>query len=188
MYEYDEAVQREHAGFVSQCKPILAASSFSYKQCSPEWTSSQKRHRAVNWDTKLLAAAYSGIAYYVQGVIMKDRGPVFVTAFNPLSIVIVAILTSFILAEQMFLGRVIGAIVIVVGLYLVNGDLYDKAKPFLGGFPTSGADWNGHHLKTCIEPAGHKQLRLCRLPSTIVDAGDCMTVHDKDDVVGSVQL
>ncbi|KAL0347277.1 UNVERIFIED_CONTAM: WAT1-related protein [Sesamum calycinum] len=75
---------------------------------------------AIKWDTKFLAAAYSGIfcsgiAYYVQGVIMKERGPVFVTAFSPLSMVIVAILSSFILAEQMFLGRVVGAIVIVVG-------------------------------------------------------------------------
>ncbi|KAL0409820.1 UNVERIFIED_CONTAM: WAT1-related protein [Sesamum latifolium] len=79
---------------------------------------------AIKWDTKFLAAAYSGIfcsgiAYYVQGVIMKERGPVFVTAFSPLSMVMVAIMSSFILAEQMFLGRVVGAIVIVVGLYFV---------------------------------------------------------------------
>ena len=47
----------------------------------------------------------SGLAYYVQGIIMKDRGPVFVTAFNPLSMIIVAVLGSFILAEQMYLGR-----------------------------------------------------------------------------------
>lgn len=36
---------------------------------------------------------------------MKDRGPVFVTAFSPLCMVIVAIIASFILAEQMHLGR-----------------------------------------------------------------------------------
>lgn len=36
---------------------------------------------------------------------MKDRGPVFVTAFSPLSMVLVAILSSLILAEQMHLGR-----------------------------------------------------------------------------------
>lgn len=47
----------------------------------------------------------SGLAYYVQGIIMKDRGPVFVTAFNPLSMIIVAVLGSFILGEQMYLGR-----------------------------------------------------------------------------------
>ncbi|GER28634.1 nodulin MtN21 /EamA-like transporter family protein [Striga asiatica] len=69
----------------------------------------------------------SGIAYYVQGVVMKERGPVFVTAFSPLSMVIVAILSSFILAEQMYLGRVVGAIVIVMGLYFV---VWGKRKDY----------------------------------------------------------
>ncbi|KAL3327476.1 hypothetical protein AABB24_035255 [Solanum stoloniferum] len=85
---------------------------------------------AINWDSKFLAAVYSGIfcsglAYYIQGVIMKDRGPVFVTAFNPLSMVIVAILSTIILREQLNLGRVLGAVVIVVGLYIV---LWGKSK------------------------------------------------------------
>lgn len=47
----------------------------------------------------------TGIAYYIQGVVMKERGPVFVTAFSPLCMVIVAIMSTIILAEQMFLGR-----------------------------------------------------------------------------------
>lgn len=47
----------------------------------------------------------SGIAYYVQGLVMKTRGPVFVTAFNPLCMVIVAALATLILAEQLHLGR-----------------------------------------------------------------------------------
>ncbi|KAJ4704745.1 WAT1-related protein [Melia azedarach] len=85
---------------------------------------------SINWDAKLMAAVYSGVvcsglAYYIQGVVMKDRGPVFVAAFSPLCMVIVAIMSSFILAEQMFLGRVIGAIVVVAGLYLV---VWGKSK------------------------------------------------------------
>ncbi|KAK8483139.1 hypothetical protein V6N11_004315 [Hibiscus sabdariffa] len=85
---------------------------------------------SVHLDVKLLAAVYggvvcSGIGYYVQGVIMKTRGPVFVTAFNPLSMVIVAILSSFILSEMLYLGRVLGAVVIVAGLYMV---LWGKSK------------------------------------------------------------
>ncbi|CAA2984880.1 WAT1-related At2g37460-like [Olea europaea subsp. europaea] len=79
---------------------------------------------SIGWDYKLLAAVYSGIfcsgiAYYVQGLVMKERGPVFVTAFSPLSMVVVAIISSFILAEKMYLGRLFGAIVIVLGLYFV---------------------------------------------------------------------
>nr|XP_043626189.1 WAT1-related protein At2g37460-like [Erigeron canadensis] len=85
---------------------------------------------AINWDTTLLATVYtgivcSGLAYYIQGLIMKDRGPVFVTAFSPLGMIIVAVMGTIVLAEQMYLGRVIGAIVIVTGLYLV---VWGKSK------------------------------------------------------------
>ncbi|XP_047937898.1 WAT1-related protein At2g39510-like [Salvia hispanica] len=79
---------------------------------------------SIGWDTSLLAYVYgglicSGVAYYVSGVIMKDKGPVFVTSFNPLNMVIVAGMSSFILAEQLNVGKVAGATVIVIGLYLV---------------------------------------------------------------------
>ncbi|KAF5476007.1 hypothetical protein F2P56_007754 [Juglans regia] len=87
---------------------------------------------SINWDVKLLAALYSGVicsglTYYIQGVIMKDRGPVFVTAFSPLCMVIVAVMGSFVLAERMYLGRILGAIIIVVGLYLV---VWGKSKDY----------------------------------------------------------
>ncbi|KAI7751915.1 hypothetical protein M8C21_001926 [Ambrosia artemisiifolia] len=55
----------------------------------------------------------------------SERGPVFVTAFNPLGMVIIAILGSSIFAEKLNMGSVLGAIVIVVGLYLV---LWGKSK------------------------------------------------------------
>ncbi|KAG5242949.1 WAT1-related protein [Salix suchowensis] len=92
---------------------------------------------ALNWDMKLLAAVYSGVfcsglAYYIQGIVMKDRGPVFVTAFSPLCMVIVAVMSSIILAEQMFLGRILGAIVIVAGLYLV---VWGKSKDYESSSP-----------------------------------------------------
>nr|GME14643.1 WAT1-related protein At2g39510-like [Ipomoea batatas] len=61
----------------------------------------------------------SGVAYYLSGVIMKEKGPVFVTAFNPLNMIIVAILGSFMLAEQLDFGKALGAGVIVIGLYMV---------------------------------------------------------------------
>ncbi|KAB5544240.1 hypothetical protein DKX38_012352 [Salix brachista] len=85
---------------------------------------------SVGMDYKLLAAVYSGvicsgIGYYVQGLIMKRKGPVIVTAFSPLSMVIVAVLGSFFLKEILYMGRVLGAVVIVTGLYLV---LWGKSK------------------------------------------------------------
>ncbi|KAF3960252.1 hypothetical protein CMV_015018 [Castanea mollissima] len=85
---------------------------------------------SIHFDIKLLATIYSGLicsgfAFYIQGVVMKERGPVFVTAFSPLSVVLVMIIGSFILSETLHIGRVIGAVVIIVGLYLV---LWGKSK------------------------------------------------------------
>ncbi|KAK6942126.1 EamA domain [Dillenia turbinata] len=85
---------------------------------------------SIGWDMNLLAAAYAGIvtssiAYYVQGLIMQTKGPVFVTAFSPLMMIIVAIMGSFILAEKIYLGGVLGSILIVAGLYSV---LWGKHK------------------------------------------------------------
>ncbi|XP_076940321.1 WAT1-related protein At2g37460-like [Bidens hawaiensis] len=61
----------------------------------------------------------SGLEYYIQGLLMRERGPVFVTAFTPLNMIIVAILGALVLGEKLFVGRVVGAMVIVAGLYLV---------------------------------------------------------------------
>ena len=36
---------------------------------------------------------------------MKERGPVFVTAFSPLSVVLVMIIGSFVLSETLHMGR-----------------------------------------------------------------------------------
>lgn len=46
----------------------------------------------------------SSIAYYVQGLVIQQRGPVFASAFSPLMMIIVAIMGSFILAEKIYLG------------------------------------------------------------------------------------
>ncbi|KAK2996342.1 hypothetical protein RJ639_026222 [Escallonia herrerae] len=122
---------------------------------------------SIRWDTKLLAAVYSGIicsgiAYYFSGLVLKEKGPVFVTAFNPLSMVIVAIMASFILAEQMDLGRVLGAIVIVVGLYLV---IWGKAKDQLSSDSATDPQ---------VAPVDHPQT------TTAKDGGHTLT-HDGDD-------
>ncbi|XP_061375013.1 WAT1-related protein At5g07050-like [Gastrolobium bilobum] len=84
----------------------------------------------IGWDMNLLAAAYAGIvtssiSYYVQGLVIKKKGPVFATAFSPLMMIVVAIMGTFILTEQIYLGGVIGAILIVIGLYSV---LWGKHK------------------------------------------------------------
>ncbi|XP_043699752.1 WAT1-related protein At2g37460-like [Telopea speciosissima] len=85
---------------------------------------------SLHWDMKLVAVLYSGIvcsgiAYSIQGMVMKERGPVFITSFSPLRMVIVAVLSTFILGELLCVGSIVGAIVIAIGLYLV---LWGKGK------------------------------------------------------------
>ncbi|KAK4766928.1 hypothetical protein SAY86_014679 [Trapa natans] len=100
---------------------------------------------AVGWDSRLLAPVYtglvsSGITYYVQGLVLKSRGPVFVTAFNPLCMIIVAALGSIILAEKLYLGSIIGGVVIAVGLYCV---VWGKGKDY----QREPADISDSHVK-----------------------------------------
>eukprot|EP01018_Ginkgo_biloba_P010193 Gb_06678 [translate_table: standard] len=85
---------------------------------------------ALGWDMNLLSAVYSGvvnsgIAYYVQGLCMQLKGPVFATAFSPLMTIVVAVMGSIILAETIHLGSVVGGVLIVAGLYAV---LWGKVK------------------------------------------------------------
>uniref|UniRef100_A0A453PQM2 WAT1-related protein n=1 Tax=Aegilops tauschii subsp. strangulata TaxID=200361 RepID=A0A453PQM2_AEGTS len=64
----------------------------------------------IGFDNRLLTVVYagivcSGVAYYLQGVVSRQRGPVFVTAFNPLCMIITAVMGSIILKEEITLGR-----------------------------------------------------------------------------------
>ncbi|KAH6814840.1 nodulin MtN21 /EamA-like transporter family protein [Perilla frutescens var. frutescens] len=80
-------------------------------------------HDASVWGT-----VTSSISYYVQGLVMKKKGPVFATAFSPLMMIIVAIMGSFILAEKIYLGGVIGSVIIVIGLYSVLWGKYKEER------------------------------------------------------------
>ncbi|OEL34331.1 WAT1-related protein [Dichanthelium oligosanthes] len=89
---------------------------------------------SIGFDTRLFTVVYSGIvcsgvAFYVQGLVTRVRGPVFVTAFQPLCMIITTFLGSTILKEQTTLGSVIGAAIIVVGLYSL---IWGKSKDHLG--------------------------------------------------------
>lgn len=88
----------------------------------------------------------SGITYYIQGIVIKERGPVFVTAFNPLCMIIVAILGSIILAEEITSGRYTSschlvAAIIMVLQSLVNYTYYNYVRTL----KLIQGDWSNHH-------------------------------------------
>ncbi|KAG2703758.1 hypothetical protein I3760_06G151900 [Carya illinoinensis] len=84
----------------------------------------------LGWNIRLLTVSYSGIV--ASGVMVTliawcvhMRGPLFVSIFSPLMLVSVAIMGSLVLDEKLHLGSVLGAAMIVCGLYVV---LWGKGK------------------------------------------------------------
>ncbi|KAK4491224.1 hypothetical protein RD792_001957 [Penstemon davidsonii] len=86
------------------------------------------------WNLRLLTVAYmgilgSGIVWAFMMSCVRMRGPLFVSVFNPLMLVLVALSSSLLLDENFYLGRyvriVLGAVIIIGGLYSV---LWGKSK------------------------------------------------------------
>ncbi|KAL5706649.1 WD repeat-containing protein wat1 [Ranunculus cassubicifolius] len=61
----------------------------------------------------------SGIAFAVQIWCIDRGGPVFVAVYQPVQTLVVAIVASIALGEEFYLGGIIGAVLIIIGLYLV---------------------------------------------------------------------
>ncbi|CAN6198367.1 unnamed protein product [Urochloa humidicola] len=122
----------------------------------------------IGFDTRLFTVVYSGIvcsgvAFYVQGIVTRVRGPVFVTAFQPLCMIFTTIMGSTILKEETTMGSLIGAAIIVVGLYAL---IWGKSKDHLGdGKPGAGGAVT--ELPLTSAPAGNGKHAL---GSHVVDA------------------
>ncbi|KAK4271096.1 hypothetical protein QN277_019837 [Acacia crassicarpa] len=84
----------------------------------------------LGWNIRLFTVAYAGIV--ISGIMVvviawcvDKKGPLYVAAFNPLNLFFVAIAGSFMLDEKLYLGSIIGGLLIVCGLYMV---LWRKGK------------------------------------------------------------
>ncbi|KAK8596679.1 hypothetical protein V6N13_001285 [Hibiscus sabdariffa] len=96
----------------------------------------------------------SGIAFAVQIWCIDRGGPVFVAVYQPVQTLVVAIMASVALGEEFYLGGVIGAVLIIAGLYLV---LYGKSeerkfaaqeKAAIQSSQEHGMSRAGSHIKT----------------------------------------
>ncbi|CAM8937632.1 unnamed protein product [Rhodiola kirilowii] len=84
----------------------------------------------LEFDIRLFTVVYSGalVSGMMVSVIawcIRMRGPLFVSVFSPLMLVMVALASSLLLNEKLSAGSVIGAVLIVAGLYMV---LWGKGK------------------------------------------------------------
>ncbi|XP_039042166.1 WAT1-related protein At1g68170-like [Hibiscus syriacus] len=84
----------------------------------------------IGWDVRLLTVAYAGVfgmglTFWFIAWCVGIKGPLYTSIFSPLVLVVVAIAGSLFLQEKLYLGSIIGAVLIVVGLYVV---LWGKSK------------------------------------------------------------
>uniref|UniRef100_A0ACD5UPL2 Uncharacterized protein n=1 Tax=Avena sativa TaxID=4498 RepID=A0ACD5UPL2_AVESA len=89
-----------------------------------------KEQWRLGLNIRLYSSAYaglvaSGLAFPLLSWCLRKKGPLFVAVFSPLMLIFVAVLSSLLLDEALYLGSVLGSILIVGGLYLV---LWGKAK------------------------------------------------------------
>ncbi|KAI0528867.1 hypothetical protein KFK09_001410 [Dendrobium nobile] len=87
---------------------------------------------ALGFNIRLASVLYiglicSGFAVLLMTWVIEKRGPLFVSMFSPLQLIIVAILGWAILDEKLYVGSVLGSVIIIIGLYLV---IWGKAREF----------------------------------------------------------
>ncbi|XP_019153383.1 PREDICTED: protein WALLS ARE THIN 1-like [Ipomoea nil] len=91
----------------------------------------------------------SGIAFAVQIWCIDRGGPVFVAVYQPVQTLVVALVASAVLGEEFYLGGIIGAVLIIIGLYFVLWGKNEEAKFARAGTVIQAA---GDHSRA---PASH---------------------------------
>ncbi|XP_058211909.1 WAT1-related protein At4g08300-like [Rhododendron vialii] len=71
------------------------------------------------WSTIYGGLLISGLVIFIQLWCTEEKGPVFVTMFNPLSTILVAVLAYFVFGERLYMGSILGGVVVIIGLYLL---------------------------------------------------------------------
>ncbi|KAL6192079.1 hypothetical protein ACLB2K_038466 [Fragaria x ananassa] len=71
------------------------------------------------WSILYSGAVCSGLIFFIQLWCTAEKGPVFVTMFDPVATILVAILAYFVLGERLYIGSIVGAGIVIIGLYLL---------------------------------------------------------------------
>ncbi|XP_041020695.1 protein WALLS ARE THIN 1-like isoform X2 [Juglans microcarpa x Juglans regia] len=87
----------------------------------------------VHSSAELFSIFYTGLVasamgFAVQTWVVDRAGPVFVSVYLPVQTLLVAVMASVVLGEEFYLGGVIGAVLIVAGLYLVVWGKSEESK------------------------------------------------------------
>ncbi|XP_054825015.1 protein WALLS ARE THIN 1-like [Prosopis cineraria] len=88
----------------------------------------------LNSSDELYSLLYAGVVVSALAAALQiwaigKGGPVFTSVYQPVQTIIVGLITSFALGEEFFLGGILGASLIIFGLYLVVWGKSEEAKP-----------------------------------------------------------
>ncbi|EES15555.2 hypothetical protein BDA96_08G014700 [Sorghum bicolor] len=102
---------------------------------------------ALKWDMQLLTVVYSGVlntgvTFVLISWAVSRRGPIYPPMFNSLSLIVATILDSVLLGTNIYLGSVLGTLLIVVGLYAF---LWGKGKEAKKKKAAAAARQEAHH-------------------------------------------
>ncbi|KAL5537555.1 hypothetical protein UlMin_042916 [Ulmus minor] len=82
-------------------------------------------HSLLELSSCLFAAIGEAVSYFIQVWCISETGPVFSVMFTPLCTVITAIISVVFLHENLYVGSLVGAFAVIIGLYVV---LWGKAE------------------------------------------------------------
>ncbi|KAL8477764.1 hypothetical protein ACS0TY_029896 [Phlomoides rotata] len=114
----------------------------------------------LGWNIKLLSIAYCGIVvtgftFYLQAWVVEKKGPVFLAMTTPLILVFTIIISAFALGEIISFGSILGALLLVGGLYFVLwGKSREEEREKGGCQPLGDAE------KACGGPKGETTTQL----------------------------
>lgn len=109
-------------GFMGAIQSVVFALCTTRGEAAHGWV--------LGWNIRLFVVLFmgivgSGIVVILMTWCANKSGPLFVSIFNPLILVFVALASSLLLNETLHLGSVLGGFVIIMGLYVV---LWGKAR------------------------------------------------------------
>ncbi|KAH7849371.1 hypothetical protein Vadar_016888 [Vaccinium darrowii] len=87
----------------------------------------------VGWGLNLISIAYCGVVvtavtYWLRIWVVEKRGPVFVSAFTPMALLLTAIFSAIMWHQTFYWGSAGGAVLLVVGLYGVLWGKHEEGK------------------------------------------------------------
>ncbi|KAJ4714288.1 WAT1-related protein [Melia azedarach] len=102
----------------------------------------------------------SAMSFAIQIWVIDRGGPVFVSAYLPMQTMLVAIMATIVLGEEFYLGGIIGALLIIAGLYLVVLGKNEESK-----YTTEKAMISSIAENTWVEGPGKSSLEQPLLPT-----------------------